>query len=272
MNISDPKLKLNIISLAPGSTEPTSSFKAYLEEHQVSYQIVDQQLQYAPLSFINDKVHMRTNQSISMRFNVFSEDLDEAQRNYSLLHKLVQHIKPVYTYERGQYIADVRNNTGIIAVRFAGLPKIHSTTDDLKIHLTSFAFSVNKEMGYIQTDYSGSNNESVSDKLVPIAYTLDIAGRILLEFNETARVSGGPRAEAAAASKRAEIPAEIIRLYEQTGRSVNDLTDGGRAQLLRLGQNLLHGILAANNLPERQRLDIINTANIQLLKLPRVDK
>lgn len=200
LNVRDEKYKLNIISYTPSTQR--DSFKAYLEDHSVQYQIVEQQLQYAPLSFVNDKVHMRTNQTISMRFNVFSEDLAEAQSNYDKLHKLVEWIKPTYGYRMGQYIANVENNTGIIGVKFAGLPKVHSSNDELKLHLTSFTFSVNKEMGYIETEYVDSRVENViQDGLVPIAYTLEIGGRILLEFKETARITGGPKQEKKKAEK-----------------------------------------------------------------------
>jgi hypothetical protein len=230
MLITDEKYKLNIISYTP--TAASSSFKAYLEDHSVQYQIIEQQLQYAPLSFVNDKVHMRTTQTVSLKFNVFSENLEEAQGNYNKLHKLVEWVKPTYTYRQGQYIANVQNNTGIIGVKFAGLPKIHSTTDELKLHLTTFAFSVNKEMGYIESNYTGSDGNVISGGLIPIAYTLDIGGRILLEFKETARIRGGPETEKEAAQTYTYIQPATIAAYEvATGRRAENLTPASQQAL-----------------------------------------
>ena len=187
------KLNLTIADLVDGTEEiPVRyRFKAYLDESEISYQIMEQSLAYTPLSFVNDKVHTRTTQKVKLKFNVFSEDFEEAQENYDKLHKLLESIKPKFQLIREQYLPDVRNNTGLISVKFKGLPKVSAdkySNDDLVIHLSQFSYEINKELGYIERPMNGSGYIGGENRLIPIAYVLNIAGQILLPFKETIRL------------------------------------------------------------------------------------
>jgi hypothetical protein len=183
------KLNLTIADLIDGTDSTRYRFKAYLDESEVSYQIMEQNLAYTPLSFVNDKVHTRTTQKVKLKFNVFSEDFNEAQENYNQLHKLIESIKPKFSFVREQYLPDIKNNKGLISVKFKGLPKVSSEYgDDLVIHLSQFSYDINKELGYIERPMSGSGYIGGDNRLIPIAYVLNISGQILLPFKETIRL------------------------------------------------------------------------------------
>jgi hypothetical protein len=192
-NASFEKLNLTIADLIDGTDSTRYRFKAYLDESEVSYQIMEQNLAYTPLSFVNDKVHTRTTQKVKLKFNIYSEDFTEAQENYNQLHKLIESIKPKFSLVREQYLPDVRNNTGLLSVKFKGLPKISKKYgDDLVIHLSQFTYDINKELGYIERPFSGAGYTGGDNRLIPIAYVLNIAGQILLPFKETVRVDPKP--------------------------------------------------------------------------------
>jgi hypothetical protein len=183
------KLNLTIADLVEGTEATRYRFKAYLDESEVSYQIIEQSLAYTPLSFVNDKVHTRTTQKVKLKFNVYSEDLTEAQENYRQLHKLIESTKPKFSFIREQYLPDIKNNKGLISVKFKGLPKVSSEYgDDLVIHLSQFSYDINKELGYIERPMSGSGYTGEDNRLIPVAYVLNIAGQILLPFKETIRL------------------------------------------------------------------------------------
>lgn len=159
------------------------SFPAYLETSDIRYVIDSKELPYAPLSFVNSKVHLRTRQTISLKFNVYSTSSAESVSNYQHLDDIIYWIKPIYKRNEWQYIPDPKNNTGLVSISFPGLQKTHKEAkygDTLTLHLTNFAYSVNKDMGY----HSGSIGA-----LVPVAYSLQMDGDILLQFDKTARVT-----------------------------------------------------------------------------------
>ena len=188
------ELNLTIADLVEGTKENPIRyrFKAYLDESEVSYQIIEQNLAYTPLSFVNDKVHTRTTQKVKLKFNVYSEDLTEAQENYDKLEKLTESIKPKFSLVREQYLPDVRNNTGLLSVKFKGLPKISKKyDDDLVIHVSQFTYDINKELGYVERPMSGLGYTD-SLRLIPVAYSLMISGQILLPFEETIRMDTKP--------------------------------------------------------------------------------
>jgi len=175
-----------------GGTNPAEhNFPAYLETSEIGYIIDSKELPYAPLSFVNSKIHLRTRQKLSLKFNVFSATAAESSQNYGYLDDIISWIKPRYQYTQGQYIPAAANNTGLISISFAGLPKTDKSStaygEDLKLHITNFAYSINKDMGYHSSSLS---------PLTPVAYNLQIDGEILLEFNKTARVSGDPATQA----------------------------------------------------------------------------
>jgi hypothetical protein len=246
------KLNLTIADLVDGTKESPVRyrFKAYLDESEISYQIMEQSLAYTPLSFVNDKVHTRTTQKVKLKFNVFSEDFEEAQENYDKLHKLLESIKPKFQLIREQYLPDVRNNTGLISVKFKGLPKVSADKykdDDLVIHLSQFSYEINKELGYIERPISGGGYIGAENRLIPIAYALNIAGQILLPFQETIRLD---KKENKTQTNLIETlgwqnsqPSYVIKLIDTykktTGNDFEKLNDTFKAETLRLMHELL---------------------------------
>lgn len=176
-------------------------FKAYLENSAVETVMVDQQLPFTPLSFVNDSVQLRTMYRVNFVFNVFSETREEAIGNYDDLHDILQIIKPAYYNVNSQYIPFESNLTGLFSLKFKGLPKLSKFSgtdgdqDRLRIHLTNFSYVTNNDMGFIEIPYDGSDADRkklfVSGKmrLLPISYKLTIAGRVLLNFEDTARAA-----------------------------------------------------------------------------------
>lgn len=180
-------------------------FKSYLEKSDVATEIISQQLPFTPISFRNDSIHLRNLYRVSFIFNVFSEDLNEAIKNYDQLHNLLNTTKPNYSVYNSQYIPDNKNLTGILSIKFKGLPKISNYTnkedkDELKIHLTNFSYTPNTDMGYIEIPYDGNEQERAllnvpgKMRLVPIAYKLTIEGKVLLDFLDTVRGLGERKA------------------------------------------------------------------------------
>lgn len=252
------KLNLTIADLVDGTKESPVRyrFKAYLDESEISYQIMEQSLAYTPLSFVNDKVHTRTTQKVKLKFNVFSEDFEEAQENYDKLHKLIESIKPKFQLIREQYLPDVRNNTGLISVKFKGLPKVSKTYgDDLVIHLSQFSYEINKELGYIERPMSGAGYISEENRLIPIAYVLNIAGQILLPFQETIRLGDK--------QKSANVTLEALN-YAQTAGGIpfSDALANGKTDYLVQLLNGYANLAGQFNLPFTS-LDEIPDAAIQ---------
>ena len=185
MEFSNDDIRLKINGL---------SFKAYLEESEVTYEPKDQSLPFVPTSFRNDSMANRVTEKVKFSFNVFSEDRQECIQNYRYLRNILETIKPQYSYVNDQLTPYASNVTGFINVSFKGMP----VYDAMNIHLTSFSYYINKDLGYIQipNEELPSNStatpsfSSKNMKLVPIAYKLSIEGKVLLEFDKTARVYG----------------------------------------------------------------------------------
>jgi hypothetical protein len=224
--------------LAKAKLGPDLKFKALLENHSVGVQLKEQNLSFTPLSFVNDKVATRTTYSIKLKFNVFSENSEDCFTNYANLHNLLYTIKPKFIFTNEQYLPVTQNNTGLITIKFKGLPALRSLTnkrlpyldpaDRLTIHLTSFSFDINNEMGYYNAPfgkdkikdegdmYFGEENYVINDgtnnsRLVPIGYSLNIEGNVLLPFEDTVRIETSSRER-----------------YMETGRStVAPLDDSG---------------------------------------------
>lgn len=178
MSINDSKTKLKINGL---------SFKAYLEDSDISYEMKDQQLPFVPTSFVNDTMAIRVMQKAKFSFNVFSETRTECVNNWKNLHTLLVKIRPSYAYVRDQLKASPSNVTGFVNVEFKGLPERNTVT----LHLNSFSYAPNKELGYLQVPADLTNNKfykNPEEKFIPIAYKLSLEGKVLLPFGSTANL------------------------------------------------------------------------------------
>lgn len=156
------------------------SFKAYLEDSDMFYEMKDQQLPFAPTSFRNDSAMIRVLERAKFTFNVFSESKTECIENYKNLQKLLINIKPSYGKVYDQYVPANTNITGYFNVKFAGIPR-----GNIDLHLTSFTYNINKDLGYLEVDNGELSKGQKGSKLIPISYKISIEGKVLLEFTET---------------------------------------------------------------------------------------
>lgn len=195
MRFLDQEIRLKI---TPKGSE-SLSFKAYLEKSDITYEIQERSLEFVPLNFTNYSIITRTIQNIDLSFDVIAEDRREAIKNYDDLHSLIQALKPQYIASQGQYIPSRNNTFGLLTVNFKGLPKIKKNgNEELEIHVKQFNYTINKEMGYIQLPYLSSKEDSKlyslyeqgQMKLVPIGFKINLQGRILLDLEDTIKVSG----------------------------------------------------------------------------------
>lgn len=183
------------------SEEGIYRFKAYLEKSDVSIKTLDTNLQYAPLNFTNNTQFQKIQYSVDFSFNVFAEDRDEAMDNYDQLHRLLQTAKPSYTFVNNQYLPNADNIFGLISLKFSGLPKLSKRSDELDIYITNFAYTINKDMGFIEIPYdpefdeldtahtTRNNLSGGNNRLLPIAFKIDLSGRVLLSLDESIKSS-----------------------------------------------------------------------------------
>lgn len=183
MRFTDDDIKLRINGL---------QFKAYLEDSDINHVTKDQPLPFAPLSFTNDSMATRLNETAKFTFNVFSETREECINNYKNLLRLIESIKPIYYILDDQYVPSNLNVNGLVQLYFSGMP----SRDEVKLHLTSFNYSLNKEIGYIQVPNVEINDPKSASfynkpmKLIPLAYKVSLEGKVLLPFNSTIRKRG----------------------------------------------------------------------------------
>lgn len=187
MRFLDPKIRINITNKSDGRK---LSFKAFLEKNDISYQVQEANLEYAPISLPNDSIVTRILQSIDFSFNVFSETRNEAIENYEKLHSLIDFLKPEYTEVGGQLIPNQKNSFGQITLNFSGLPKISKSGDELGVVIKNFSYSINQDMGYIELPYDNTDRRlfryfDSGMRLVPIAYKVSIGGRLALAPQDT---------------------------------------------------------------------------------------
>jgi len=201
MRFIDPNIRLHIIDKqavnSQGKLEPIDyDFKAFLEESKTQIKTLDTNIQYAPLNFTNNTQFLKTQYSVDLSFNVFSEDRQEAIENYDKLHKLLNVVKPNYRFVNNQYLPIAGNIFGLVSIKFSGLPRLSKQKDELDIYITNFAYTINKDMGFLELPYNPFDSKDpdrtqlfVSGKnmLMPIAYRLDISGRVLLPLEESIR-------------------------------------------------------------------------------------
>lgn len=179
MRFIDDNIKININGII---------FKAYLEESETIHELKEQQLPFAPVTFLNDTMATRLMEKVKLSFNVFSETRAECIDNFNNLKKLINSLKPNYHLIEDQYVPFKDNINGYVSLFFSGLP-IH---EKVKLHVTSFSYSVNKEIGYIQVPIKEIAKKEASAyydkggmKLIPLAYKINIEGKSLLDFDST---------------------------------------------------------------------------------------
>lgn len=148
------------------------SFPAFLEDSDITYDIKEQSLPFAPVSFTNDSMALRVLEKAKFTFNVFSHNEEECKANWSKFYDLRQIIKPRYTMLNEQLVPNIENITGFIKIKFSGMPH---DRDIIDIHLTNFSYIINKELGYLEVD----------NKLIPIGFKISIEGKVLLKLEET---------------------------------------------------------------------------------------
>jgi hypothetical protein len=189
-------------------TNQTIFFKAYLEKNEVQYKI--QETVLPALSTGDGFSHLRTRifNEISLDFNVYSENLEEAAENYEKLHILINFIKPRVAYNSGDgYKYDIQENDprADLFFSFKGMPRILNSKilerdpstgvydlksnpeldiDDIPIQVFNFSYSINKDMGYIEMPsdvrerLSGKLFSEKGTTLVPISYKVSIVARV----------------------------------------------------------------------------------------------
>lgn len=199
-------------------------FRAYLEDSDISYEMKEQSLPFAPISFNNDSMMLRVLQKLKLTFNVFADNREQCIKNYESLIKLIEYTKPMYYKVYDQWAPSPLNVVGYFTVKFNGLPLELLVDGELKnqdtviIHLTSFSYTLNKDVGYINVPYYSdgryenySSKDETGSKLIPLAYKISLEGKILQRFTETIRrqdsktkkPSGGPDTGGLAASSAA---------------------------------------------------------------------
>jgi len=210
MNFNNENIRLKIKGAF--EKEPLT-FKAYLEKSDVQVKFVDETLKYTPLGYTNNTLLTKVIYNVDFSFNVFSEDLEEAVQNYVYLHKLFNIIKPSYKIKNNQYIPNSENIFGLLDIFFKGLPVL-GVTEWLPVYVTNFNYQINKEMGFIEADFpydfrgdfredfeqldkEGSDKTIKRDlkfegiatfknyRLIPLAYKLEIAGRVQLPLKQS---------------------------------------------------------------------------------------
>jgi hypothetical protein len=227
MRFIDPNIRLHIIDKqavnSQGKLEPIDyDFKAFLEESKTQIKTLDTNIQYAPLNFTNNTQFLKTQYSVDLSFNVFSEDRQEAIENYDKLHKLLNVVKPNYRFVNNQYLPIAGNIFGLVSIKFSGLPRLSKQKDELDIYITNFAYTINKDMGFLELPYSPFNSKDpdrtqlfVSGKnmLMPIAYRLDISGRVLLPLEESIRTQDKTNGVVANANKNKKSFTDILNKF-----------------------------------------------------------
>lgn len=230
MRFIDPNIRLHIIDKqavnSQGKLEPIDyDFKAFLEESKTQIKTLDTNIQYAPLNFTNNTQFLKTQYSVDLSFNVFSEDRQEAIENYDKLHKLLNVVKPNYRFVNNQYLPVAGNIFGLVSIKFSGLPRLSKQKDELDIYITNFAYTINKDMGFLELPYNPFDSKDpdrtqlfVSGKnmLMPIAYRLDISGRVLLPLEESIRTKDKTNGVVANANRNIKSVQDILNKISST--------------------------------------------------------
>ena len=253
MRFLDDNIKLLITDKAKKNTY---KFKAYLERSDVQVKVLDTNLQYAPISYTNNTQFLKVQYNVDFSFNVFSEYREEAIDNYDKLHDLFASVKPNYRYINNQLLPNSENIFGLLSVSFRGLPRLSKANSELDIYITNFAYNINKDMGYIQIPYDPfikndsdrnllyKNNEKSS--LVPIAYKIDLSGRVLLPIEEAANVPGYTKVQS---TKNEKAQTDVVSSTVGGDQKYQD-------EIFNMMKNIV-GQDAFSNLPESKQRDVL---------------
>jgi len=183
MRFIDPNIKLHINDI---------DFKAYLEDSELILDTKYQELKFQPLNLKNPDIADRILQRTKFTFNVLSETRQECIQNFNKLLQLLETIKPYAVKEGSDYVPAFANNEGLVTIQFSGLP-VHET---IKVGLMAFSYNLNKDVGYIEVPReeiatNGKNSSfyvSRGMKLIPLAYKINIEGKVILPYEDTVRV------------------------------------------------------------------------------------
>jgi len=165
-------------------------FKAYLENSDHLFEPVEQKPEFVPTSWNNDAIAIRMIERVAFKFNVFSENRRECIINYRNLIDLIGTLKPAFSQEGDLFLPDKSNLTGYIKVAFKGMPNRNFAN----IHLTGFSYDINKDIGFLEVpkrEINSTKKTSYYDnnmKLIPIAYSINIEGKIIQPLTDTIRV------------------------------------------------------------------------------------
>jgi hypothetical protein len=212
-------------------TKQTLFFKAYLDKNDVQYKIEETVLPSLAVGTGYSHLKTRIFNEMSIEFNVYSENLEEAAENYEKLHLLISFIKPKILrqetgYEYSLLLNDPRTD---LFFSFKGMPRILNSRilnknsdgsydvksnpeldiDDIPIQIYNFSYSINKDMGYIQMPPSykeravGKLFSEKGTALVPISYKISFVARVSadieffndIEYNEAYGIRGSPLEE-----------------------------------------------------------------------------
>jgi hypothetical protein len=188
-----------------GSGRPLGNinFKPYVEKAELTFAMEEVQLPYAGPSLPNDKIPIRLVHNLNLGFKVFSENRDEAISNYDKLHRLINAVKPKTTIDEfGRRRPRAENLLGYLKVFFQGLPNVAKVNekDPYVIHVTSFSYTINKDLGYIHLPYNNIDNRKTffaekGMRMVPIGYDVSLVGKLNLDLDSTNQPSGQKETE-----------------------------------------------------------------------------
>lgn len=198
MLLTDKNLRIKIKSLL---SQETLSFKAYVEKSEITYEMQEQSIEFAPLNFDNEFIATRVMQNLNLVFSVVAEHHEELYYNYRKLHRLIEFLKPRYIDFNGQYLPDQANTFGLIEIDFGLLPiiKTNANGKKIKLHTKNFSYNIIEDLGVFNGNFSNKkksdpeglanfvNFKSVNSKnsaIVPLGYKITLGGRILLNIND----------------------------------------------------------------------------------------
>lgn len=169
-------------NLTISSGNNSYSFPAFLEDSDITYDLKEQPLPFAPVSFTNDSMALRVLEKVKFTFNIFSHNEKECIENWDKFKHLRNIIKPRYVLVNEQLVPKIENVTGFIKIIFNGMPHNRSSID---VHLISFSYLINKDLGFLEKNKN----------LIPIGFKISLEGKVLLPLSETISISRIPSKE-----------------------------------------------------------------------------
>jgi len=176
MRFVDPFIKIHFKHTR---TQELIDFKAFLEDvqHNITYE--DKPLPYATGYGTNIAVLARAFQNIKINLNVYAEDREECYYNFQKLKWLIKAVQPRKSTVGLTYQVDPTNTTGLIEIKFAGLQPLKEYQ---KVHIISFGYEINKDLGYILMDENADNvvkYKKADIQMYPIGFKISMEARII---------------------------------------------------------------------------------------------